>query len=182
MILVSAVTRDLSAQLVQVATQLDDDSGVITSAVSAAFRALGDVAVVSTSENPDYIVKGNVFCQPQCEGATAYFLVLRLSEPLRRSVAQAIADSAFTTGSTGHSRKADSLAGAIWQLLQGYEETHRSWTATLFPSDYDVTIKEIVANIDTRCLDKLRALRRMYRSSGGRERYDAFLKTREWIC
>jgi len=184
---VVAVPASAVAQRLQIAVTVGDSAtgGIFTSRLAAAFRALGDIDVVSVGENPDYVLEGVVLCSPKpCDDAISYAIALRLYEPLRYTTARFIADYALNPNSTRRTKVADSLTATIWELIQGYERTHMTWAATWGRKAYEQAIKEFVAEIDAKCLEKLRALRRLSLSHS-QDRfttYKEFVHSRDWIC
>ncbi len=188
LLLALAVAPDTSgAQRLKIAVAIADSAtgGIFASGFSAAFRALGDVDVVSTGENPDYVLEGVVLCDPKaCEDAVSYSIALRLYEPLHYHTAQFIADLALNPHSTRRTKAADSLAATIWEIIQNYEQTQMTWAATWGRDAYAQALKEFVAEIDSKCLEKLRALNRMGESHAPDRftTYSEFVHSRDWIC
>jgi hypothetical protein len=123
---------------------------------------------------------------------------LRLSEFIQRSTADFLAEYAVSPRDTEPSddpftkifvdSRRDSLVDVIWSLIEGYERTHITWAAEWGRQAYERGIRELVAEIDAKCLDRLRASRRILPSSAGGSpadrwaRYQQFLQARQWIC
>jgi hypothetical protein len=200
-ILIVAVSHPaLEAQRLRLAVSIQDSAsgGIFQSGFAAAFRSLGDVDVVTRTERPDYVLSGVVLCSPQpCERAVSYSIALRLHEPIQKSTAEFLADYAVNPKGTraenpfvqiANEARRDSLVSLIWSFISEYERTQITWAAEWGRSAYERGIRELVAEIDAKCLDKLRASRRILPASGEGTpaerwaRYQEFVQSREWIC
>jgi len=79
---------------------------VFQSAFSAAFRALGDIVLVTRGEKPDYILDGVVLCSPSCDNVLSYSVSLRFYSPLSREVAVSLANPILNPAAAGTARAA----------------------------------------------------------------------------
>ncbi len=183
---------ELDAQRLSVAVSVQDSlaGGIFQSGFAAALRSLGDVDVVSLLEEPDYALSGVVLCTPSpCARAVRYSLALRLYEPPRRSTAEFLAQLALHPRSTAPIRDppTDSLAASIWAAMEHREHTFMTWVVEWHPETYRRSISQLVAEIDSKCFDKLRALRRISRDrreslSNQYARFQEFTASRDWLC
>ena len=175
-----------SAQRIKVAVSMTDSAtgGIFQSAFGAAFRSLGDVDVVTLDESPDYVLEGVVLCnQSSCADVVSYALSLRLYEPATYITAQLIAT--LVVPSTAQRRATiDSIATLIWPWLKPYQQSRMTWTATWGRNRYEQAIREFVRQIDSGCLDKIRALRRLGVSPDSKavNAYVSFERSRKWFC
>lgn len=179
----------LSAQHIRVAVVLSDSEagGVFQSGFASAMRALGDVEVVTEGENPDYVLSGVVLCDPSpdCQSATSFEVAVQLSEPFQRSTAQFIAELALHPNATGSHTDADSLAEKVWEFTEGYRRIDQAWVAHWGRNAYERAMRELVAEIDSKCFDKIRALRRVQPgpdASRALRSYRDFVASRKWMC
>lgn len=168
------------AQALRIRVQITEKTGgLITSAFTSAFRNLGDVELVGSGERADIHVRGVVLCLPEnCEAAISYAVALRISEPLDTGflrVALQEADAAARITRKALMENAD--------MLRLYEETHQSWVLNWGRNVYDQAVRELVAEIDTKCLEKKRILNRLYKTdTATREHLRQRLRNEEWMC
>jgi hypothetical protein len=189
--------RSAGAQKIKVAVSVTDSSAgrVFQSAFSAAFRALGDIVVVTTAERPEYVLDGVVLCAPTCVNPASYAASIRFYSPILRDVAVALAyrvlrsSPAMPTGAARTSlmrRAADSLADSVmFPMLDGYELTHGSWVVTWGRQRYEQAVREFVGRIDADCFDKQRALLRLVAANydtTALKAYDEFIRSKKWLC
>jgi hypothetical protein len=175
---------------ITVAIRIDDtDAGrVFTSGFASALRKLGDVNIVGLDEDPHYVIDGTVMCnETPCAGTTGYTVSIRLVEPSNRYHARLITDIAVRRAGVASVswEQADSIAAYVWPSLRGYEKTHQDWVARWGRNAYEQAIRELVATIDTGCLEKQRRIRRM--SSRGTveqtvAQAQALIAAQPWIC
>ncbi|MGH7428005.1 MAG: hypothetical protein ACREJ4_06565 [Candidatus Methylomirabilaceae bacterium] len=174
----------LGAQRLKVSIDLDDSTGVLQSAFASAFRSLGDINVVTTEEDPDFVLEGVALCSPSCADPLSYSLALRFYSPFQYTVARSIAEAWIPPNAQRRSARLDSLTSLIWSRIEGAELTHQSWVVDWGRDRYEQEVRELVREIDSGCLERHRAQRRAL-SSGARAQYDAYLawsRSREWIC
>ncbi len=176
------------AQRIRVAVSMSDSAtnGIFQSAFSAAFRSLGDIDVVSSLEAPTYVLEGVAMCSPRpCENANSYVLSLRFLSPFDSS--EALATAAYLgimMSSNGQKFDSDAAAHFLVDFLSGYEKSYMSWTAEWGRNRYEQAARELVRELDARCLEKKRMLIRTQRtnSKASWESYNSFVKGRDWLC
>lgn len=85
-ILAVTLPQPSSAQAIKIALNVTEKTeGLFESAFGSAFRSLGDVSIVTSAENPDYLLRIVVLCSPsgeECREAKSYSISLSLSQPL----------------------------------------------------------------------------------------------------
>jgi|SRR6266852_2518690 len=176
-----------SAQRIKVAVSMTDSAtgGIFQSAFGAAFRSLGDVDVVTLDESPDYVLEGVVLChQSSCADVVSYALSLRLYEPATYSTAQLMATVVVPWTAQRRAKTVDSIATLIWPWLKPFQQSRMTWTATWGRNRYEQALREFVRKIDSGCLDKIRALKRLGVSpdSNALNAFVNFERSRPWFC
>lgn len=181
----------VQGQRLRIAVSVTDSekTGIFQSNFAAAFRALGDVDVVSFGEASDYVLSGVVLCEDDdCSSTNRYSVALRLYETVEPETANFIAAYALHPDSWEPTPASDSLAAFVWRQMEGLERTHQEWVASWGRNIYERAIREFVARIDAECLEKVRTRRRMLgpQADGSASeqfaRYQDFLNSREWLC
>lgn len=176
------------AQRIRLAVSISDSAtaGIFGSAFSSAFRSLGDVDVVGVTEKPQYVLDGVVMCEPKdCTAALSYDLSLRLYSPYEITTGQYLAVSIVSpTPKATYRTRVDSAANTINLMLDGYERSHMTWTANWGRQRYEQAIREMVGRIDSQCLDKQRALNRLFASQDTARfaAYKSLIDSKTWIC
>lgn len=154
----------LPAQRVKVAVSISDSAarGVLQGAFVAAIRSLGDVDVVTSAEEPHYVLSGVVLCDPSsCQNPVSYSASLRLYSPLSKLVARVVVASVLPrTPQTGRLQRLDSLSQLAWRRLRFYEETHGEWVVAWGRERYEQAVREWVRRLDSQCFEKQRATER----------------------
>ena len=178
--LLVAQTRNLS-----VAVNLTDSAAgsVFQSGFAAGFRSLGDVDVVSLTDNPDYVLAGVAICQPaDCRDPLSYSLALRLYEPISITHAQTIAMRVVPREYLA--RNSDSVISKLYRAVRYYENSHMLWVVTWGRTRYEQSMRELVREIDAGCFDRIRALNRAVgnKAKDSWEKYEAYEDSREWLC
>jgi hypothetical protein len=173
------------AQKLKVALDITDSTAIFESSFASAFRLLGDIEVVTTEESPDYVLEGVVLCRPRCTDAISYALAVRWYEPVEYGTARRVSWQWLPgLGSERRSVQRDSLSKLIWDAIEGSEWNHMSWVLTWGRERYEQGVRELVREIDARCLERRRALRRAVLSTDSTQyqAYRRWASSREWIC
>jgi hypothetical protein len=189
---VLAASDRLDAQHLRVGISVHETGtrGVFQSGFAAALRALGDVDVMTPMEEADYVLEAVVLCSPNpCERATRYAVAIRVFEPAHRSTAEFLAQLALHPKSTVTVRDpaTDSLTSSIWAAIKDRELTFTTRVAEWLRESYQQSLQELVAELDSRCFDKLRAFRRFLADrtrplSDRHARFQEYAEGRDWIC
>jgi hypothetical protein len=131
----------------------DDSSGIFQSAFGASLRALGDVQLVSSQEKPQFFLNVMVACEPlaqRCSGVQSFFVSVNLWEPLTLAdFYLALARAGRSVGDSSSMQKAFaplSDAGRYWW------SGHALWGI----ARYEIGVRELVANFDTKCFEHRR--------------------------
>ncbi len=167
--------------LITVAVDLTDTKagGVLTSVFKAAFRALGDVDVVSESENPKFRITGTILCEPNdCKGVSRYSVAFTLQEPFTVFDIYGILSEARQTTS-------DSVVRRLAGLYSKYSVTHDQWVGDWGHERYEATIRQIVSEIDAQCFEKRRIMSRLAALPPAKERSDVWereILSKTWMC
>lgn len=174
------------AQRIRVAVAVQDTAsgGIFSSAFASALRSLGDVDVVSPMESHDFAVRGVVLCSDACSDTRSYSLSVRLVEPMPRFMPSCLSTIAFSRLSGVSQARRDSVESQFRSALQGYERTHVTWAAEWGRQRYEQAVREMVAELDSRCFERERTFRRAMQSSDSAAfgRFAAFERSRTWIC
>lgn len=132
-----------ATERIKIQVAVNDSMGVVQSALVTAFRALGDVDVVTGQESPHLILDGVPVCEPNCSRATGFVVALRLAEPMQRSMANRL------------------VKDTAWQgVLTRLERPISMWLAQWDRADLDRHARDFVALINTRCFERKRILSR----------------------
>ncbi|MGH8542113.1 MAG: hypothetical protein ACREX3_00360 [Gammaproteobacteria bacterium] len=176
------------AQAIRVAVDINDSTAkrVFQGAFTSAFRSLGDVAVVSTSERPDYVLEGVVICDPSCDQPITYAAALRFWSPLSEYTAQRIAMRIVPQSpAISREQRADSVGReVVWPILRRFEETHRTWVVNWGRERYEQAAREFVRRIDVDCFERARAIERAMATPDS-SRLTAIMdiiNKRSWMC
>jgi hypothetical protein len=169
---------------VAVAVQDTASGGIFSSGFASALRALGDVDVVSSMESHDYAVRGVVLCSDTCSNTRSYSLAIRFVEPMPSSVAGYLTSVAFFRLPGISRARRDSVESQFRSSLEGYEKTHMTWAAEWGRQRYEQAVREMVAELDSKCFEKERAFRRAIQSTDTAAfgKYTAFARSRSWLC
>jgi hypothetical protein len=176
------------AQKIRVAVSVADTAvgGIFSSAFAAAFRALGDVEVVTKSEKPQYVLNGVVLCNPNCRNALSYSLALRLYSPFPDDLGLDLAGEIVPVEpAKTYPTRLDSALKAIHERLDSYENNHWIWVVSWGRTAYEQAVREFVGQIDAKCLETSRRMNRAVasRDSSQRASYFTWLKSRnDWLC
>ncbi len=179
-------------QKFRVAVSMSDSAaeGVFGSAFSAAFRALGDVEVVSLREKPEFVLSGVVLCNiSDCASAVSYSLSLRLYSPFSPAMGLRLA-AALIPALPAETRatRLDSATSQVNSLMASYELTRMSWSANWGRQRYEQAIVEFVRQVDSHCLEPQRVIRRAVAGAssgsgfGAIDAYNDMIKTLDWSC
>lgn len=179
----------LHSQRLRVAVAVSDSAarGVFQGGFVSALRSLGDVEVVSLSEEPEYVLSGVVICSPiGCSDPDSYSASLRLYSPADRGTAYVIAARLLPRTSTvGRQALLDSLTDhVVYPMIRGMESTHQEWVLRWGRQRYEQAIREMVREIDVGCFEKSRAIRRAVAESN-QERSAAIMRevdAKRWSC
>jgi hypothetical protein len=182
-------SASLQGQRIKVAVAISDSSAgrVFQGGFSSAFRALGDVDVVSLAEAPEYIISGVVICEPvTCQNPLYYSASLRWYSPFTSSQAYYLAVQLVQPTPSGTlARRMDSVALQIIEpAMRGYERTHQTWVIEWGRERYEQAIRELVRRIDVECLEKSRAYSRLF-AERDTATYAALrwsIYSHEWLC
>ena len=176
------------AQHIRVAVVFNDSAaqGRFQSGFSAAIRALGDIDVVSTSEEPDYVLAGTVICDPQsCDQALSYVLAVRLYRPMTRVDAVAVV-SMLPLAPTGLQPGpwTDSAATVVQNTMAAYEIVYSMWVLQWGRNRYEEATHALVAQIDAQCFDKRRAFLRAQQANTPTawNTYVTLSSAKAWLC
>lgn len=173
------------SQAIRVSLRVTDEKlgGIFTSGFGSAFRALGDVEVVTPGEDGDYIVRVVTICDgvtADCSTAQQYALSISLSEGFSRSDAY----FAVHITRTGLLLPSDTTVGLMKQLLHQFEKHHQIWVALWGRNRYEQLIRQQVAEIDARCFEKSRIMRRLFRENPNKPLNEvaSAVSGRDWVC
>jgi hypothetical protein len=181
----AAIAQAPSRITVAVAIQDSAADGVIQSALSSAFRQLGDVDVVGQSERSDYTLHGVALCTTTpCSSTLNYVVALFLAQPLDTMRFKWAATVALPSSMSERDLTVDSLTTLLSDMFAGYEKPTMIWVTNWGRDRYEAGAKSIVRTIDAECFDRQRAFRRMLSSpdSNAAANYARFLRSRSWIC
>lgn len=165
---------------IRVSVSLKDSAGVVSSVLRGALRALGDVEVVTPSEQADYRWKGVVLTSTTPSGQTAeYALALSVSEPLSVFSLWFALRKAFPKATR-------SDADSVFSQLTELQTLHVTWAATWGNNVYEQEGRKLVAEFDSKCLEKRRIERRLAKQNltvaQWRSAYNEQISAKDWIC
>jgi hypothetical protein len=175
--LFAAVSSSLHAQQqerLRIAVAIDDDSigGVLSSAFRGALRSLGDVDIVLSAEDPDWILEGSFLCTPGCIDVTEVSGSIRLIYPLSKTD---VSRDLRTVGI----RAPDSIVTKLAGMLARFQYTRAAWTVKWGKARFTEAPRAFVARLDAQCFEPHRVFTRIIAMPEGPVKHaatDAWLK------
>jgi hypothetical protein len=153
----------MAQERIRVALSVTEDTGgLFQSAFASGLRSLRDVDVVGRREPSDFELVVVVTCSVDpCSNATQYGGAVRLTSPLNPRLAVIAvlgADSVLSRVSQPHM---DIIASNAQQALADYHTIHSMWSLLTGRGRIREQAAELVAQIDTKCLERFRIIRRL---------------------
>ena len=164
-----------------VAIALTDSSRQFQSLFASELRKLGDIAVVSTAEDPTVVLAGVVLCRPDCRQPDAYSVSLRLYTPFRKGMALSLANEVREMFAQSAGPSTDSLSRFFANQLSGYERSHQLWAVNWGRNVYERAVRELVRELDSECFEQFRILGRLSPSVMATDSVTARALFREWM-
>lgn len=170
---------------IPVALQVTEETGgLIESAFRTTLRALGDVNVVTVEEHPYLIVRAVVQCNAttdDCETATTYSLSIQLTQPfdsarVHRLLRTAVRQRRLQLSAASEESLASAVAAGLWD----HERRVMSWAASWGRDVYPQAVRDLVAEIDSKCLERERIMRRAVEAGVGGDNDTAARLVARW--
>jgi hypothetical protein len=162
-----------------VAVAVEDDSigGIISSAMRAAVRSLGDVDIVGAKESPDFVIEGIILCDGSCSRTPSVAASIQVWSVLTFDDLQHKLQWAGIVAS-------DSATRILQQTLTSYRHERSSWVARWGRDRWEPAARQLVARIDSGCFEQLRTSLRILAMPLGEARNSAakaFVE-KQWNC
>jgi len=172
----SAETWGQSNRRIRVQVAADSNSGglLLESALAGALRSLGDVDVIGNSEQPDYMLRVVVLCDPNCTDALQYSAALLLTRPIYgRELIDALLKEKIVYQHDGRVSRLDAAAitdlysytdvphWAFWRLYTPMDHVLHLWVQVVGRLRVQTAAQELVAENDSRCFRLARLSGRM---------------------
>ena len=169
---------------IRVAVDVTDDKagGRISSIFRSSLRGLGDVEVVGADENPSIVISGVVLCNgdTECRNHHSYAIALNLFAPLTGPAVRLALEKHDGRLATIPSYVTDSAAALLTAV--GYRRVANSQVGVWGTQRYEQSAREFILELDSRCLEKERLMKRAFNEPERRDAIRAQISQREWMC
>ena len=158
-LLCSVSSRETSAQespahlRVVVSVEEPVTKGAIASAFRAALRGLGDVDVVTASEDPDFVLEAVFMCENEASDCRSNVGAIHVYSPLRES---AVRDVTYLSGA----KEPDSVVKKMASYFASYEYPRKLLTVVWGSQRYDDAARRFIGQLDSQCFERVRRYRR----------------------
>lgn len=176
------------AQTISVGMSVSEKTGgVFESRFASAFRSLGDVTVVSIIEPADFRLRVVVLCLPDdCGDPTTYSVSVSFAQTIEQwDVTWAYIQAKRAASDTAYPDLRYMRAIGEQLRTDRYEQHVTSWVASWGRNRYEQAIRELVAEIDARCLEKHRMMERAAQHNPDTHEWKAAwaaIDQKEWLC